>query len=378
MITITRKDLYEKVWSSPTTKLREVFGISDVAIAKLCKKLKIPKPSRGYWEKIRCGHPVPRPPLHPAEGDIPEETTISPSRTQAITNASPAGVTSFISPEDFKLPPDLKSAHPLVRETLKQLIVAGKPRYHTDTYHRLRHVAAGTLDIRVSVEGLPRTLKIMEALIRGLESKELSVLVHENPQPWRPIDRFSTQVSGFEHPVCFHIEELSKRVKYVPPNGQLRWSYYQRFDYRPTGKLRLVIDEYCDGCRRQWDVSDDESLGETLTAFTYVLAATAKVLKLREIKHEREKREIEIRQRREYEEEEHRRELNAAASKWAEAQQLRSFLSALKNEISRKKQYSGPRSRLRLWLAWAEGYINSLDPIPRLIKELEKDADQYD
>jgi biotin operon repressor len=33
---LTREELYEKVWSTPGTKLAEELGISDVAITKRC------------------------------------------------------------------------------------------------------------------------------------------------------------------------------------------------------------------------------------------------------------------------------------------------------------------------------------------------------
>ena len=33
-------------------------GVSDVAIAKACKQLRIPKPPRGYWAKKAAGQQV--------------------------------------------------------------------------------------------------------------------------------------------------------------------------------------------------------------------------------------------------------------------------------------------------------------------------------
>jgi hypothetical protein len=63
-IILTREQLYRKVWSTPTTKLAKEFRISDVALAKLCKKHNIQKPPIGYWQKIKLGkivHPIPPP-----------------------------------------------------------------------------------------------------------------------------------------------------------------------------------------------------------------------------------------------------------------------------------------------------------------------------
>ncbi len=50
-IEITRDQLYEAIWSKPTTAVAKDFEISDVAVAKICKKLDVPKPKLGYWTK---------------------------------------------------------------------------------------------------------------------------------------------------------------------------------------------------------------------------------------------------------------------------------------------------------------------------------------
>jgi hypothetical protein len=57
-----RKELYNKVWRLPMRILAKEFGISDVALAKTCKKLHIPVPGRGYWAKKAANQPTgPRP-----------------------------------------------------------------------------------------------------------------------------------------------------------------------------------------------------------------------------------------------------------------------------------------------------------------------------
>ncbi len=59
-----RQRLYEEVWSEPTQQVAKRYGVSDVAIAKACALLAIPKPPRGYWAKKVAGQKLPdRPPL---------------------------------------------------------------------------------------------------------------------------------------------------------------------------------------------------------------------------------------------------------------------------------------------------------------------------
>jgi len=55
---IGREDLYQLVWTKPTVEVGKILGVSDVAVAKKCKKLKVPKPPRGYWAKAHAGKKV--------------------------------------------------------------------------------------------------------------------------------------------------------------------------------------------------------------------------------------------------------------------------------------------------------------------------------
>src|SRR5580704_12831117 len=65
--TWNRQELYEKVWQFPLRKLAVEYGISDVGLAKVCRKLEIPLPGLGHWTRIACGHTIARPPLSVVE-----------------------------------------------------------------------------------------------------------------------------------------------------------------------------------------------------------------------------------------------------------------------------------------------------------------------
>ncbi len=43
-LTLSREDLYELVWSKPMVELAKDFSMSDVGLAKRCRKLGIPVP----------------------------------------------------------------------------------------------------------------------------------------------------------------------------------------------------------------------------------------------------------------------------------------------------------------------------------------------
>ncbi len=55
---VTRESLYELVWSKPCSAVAKELGISDVAVEKICRKLEVPKPERGFWAKKAHGKAV--------------------------------------------------------------------------------------------------------------------------------------------------------------------------------------------------------------------------------------------------------------------------------------------------------------------------------
>jgi len=64
MTKYNREKIYEEIWSEPIQHVAKRYGISDVGLAKVCKKLNIPRPGRGYWAIKAAGKSLPRrPPL---------------------------------------------------------------------------------------------------------------------------------------------------------------------------------------------------------------------------------------------------------------------------------------------------------------------------
>ena len=72
-VKLTRQELYDLVWSELVTKIGEKFGVSDVAIAMICKKVEVPRPLRGYWARKRHGYQTENATLTNREGATPLE-----------------------------------------------------------------------------------------------------------------------------------------------------------------------------------------------------------------------------------------------------------------------------------------------------------------
>ncbi|RXH56688.1 ankyrin repeat domain-containing protein [Granulicella sibirica] len=63
-----REQLYRQVWEQPMQKLAKEYGVSDVALSKTCRKLRVPVPGRGFWAKKQAGVPLPKRPQLPILG----------------------------------------------------------------------------------------------------------------------------------------------------------------------------------------------------------------------------------------------------------------------------------------------------------------------
>jgi hypothetical protein len=54
-----RTELHRQVWAEPMRTVAKKYGISDVALAKRCRKWGIPLPVQGHWNKGRHVSPPP-------------------------------------------------------------------------------------------------------------------------------------------------------------------------------------------------------------------------------------------------------------------------------------------------------------------------------
>lgn len=62
-IELNRDELFDRVWSKPVATVAKECGISGTALKKVCKRLLVPVPPRGYWAKLSAGRSVKRPRL---------------------------------------------------------------------------------------------------------------------------------------------------------------------------------------------------------------------------------------------------------------------------------------------------------------------------
>lgn len=80
---LSRRQLLAKVWSRPLSAVAAEFGISRNGLAKICDRLLIPYPGRGYWTAARQRCPPPPPPLSAPPAGSPATVVIGAGRVRA-------------------------------------------------------------------------------------------------------------------------------------------------------------------------------------------------------------------------------------------------------------------------------------------------------
>ena len=51
--TVSREELFRQVWEMPMSRLAEGYGVTGNGLAKICDRLLIPYPPRGYGPRRR-------------------------------------------------------------------------------------------------------------------------------------------------------------------------------------------------------------------------------------------------------------------------------------------------------------------------------------
>ena len=361
-IRIARQELYEKVWAEPLYKLAKNYHMSDVGLAKLCRRLKIPLPGNSYWQRMKYGKPVTRPPLPVVNGL--NEATIRvikqeklPVDQNQFEEAQAKIAFEGLSENRIRVPSRLNSPHPYVALTEK-ILKNGKRDDSEIIYNR-----RDCLDISVSQGSLGRALRIMNALLKALEARGFKVLLTN-----------VTSVSVLGETIEFGLREFIKRTERAPVSDEKkRYSWlYEKYDYTPSGKLILSIKSYIGtGLRKNWSDGQKRRVEDSLNDF--VVGSIKVAVEMRAWKLERERlgeREWQEQERRRLEEERLRREqeelfqcLSNDASAWHKSRNIRAYADAVKHAAIKEHGEILPGSKLDRWLAWAYSQADRTDPL---------------
>ncbi len=359
-ISLTRQELYEQVWSEPIVHLSKFYNLSDVGLSKICKKMDIPVPGRGYWEKKHHGHDAERTPLPPFKG--PGNGTIRiiiREKNDDIDDEFQDRIVFEGLPENHVSvkKSSLKNPHRLVERT-EACLSKTKP----DDKGLLYTYEKDCLDLVVSPQNLDRALKIYDTLIKVCEVRGYAISVLNSQRGAKTI----VNVLGENL-------EIGVRERYTEKTSdksQRRSSVYQLREYGPSGSLSLLIKNAWHAKQKSWNDGRCQIIEDCLNDFLEGMvhaAGSEKAIREKREREERERREkIRLYEEAKKEQEEEQakvKKLGQEAKDWIEAQRIRSYIMAIKEKAVSNGDEIHPDSDLGRRLTWANQQADRLDPL---------------
>ncbi len=335
--------------------------MSDVAIAKACRRADIPSPGVGYWAKVRHGKKVAQTPLPPPTSKTPSVIQISPGASNLLRGLAPDVQEKIAneSSEEWRIavPKTLSNLHPLLKGDQK-LRDRNSPPYgylHQAQEHHTK------------VER--RRLRVLSALFHALEKRGHQIVA--NPQ--NPLD-IDLVVDGER--IEFSLSERQKQIREDLTPEELRnptiaaFGTKSRVTLRATGILVFKIHAWIGaGVRTQWAEGARGPLENRLNEIIAGLLAAAATIRQHRLEQEEEQRRFFAeRMEREKREEMRRKEaqriqaLLQQVTRWLQAVDVRAYVDAVHTAARTGRAKLDPE-RLEEWASWALMQADQMDPI---------------
>lgn len=389
--TYNRKKLYEEVWAKPVVEVAVQYGVSDVAIHKICKSLNVPAPPRGYWSKLRTGEKVEKVPLPTTSGITEkkgsknfESVKVEESLLQPLSFLTENERQKVILvSQQIQMPVENMHLHKkiiayksLIKEWNKKDIKTKGAQRNFNNFSNRPPFLAGV----ISSETLPRVVRIMDALFRQVEylggsvNDDLSFNIrNENVH----IVVIESQ-DEIKHEMTR--EEAKELLIYEDAKRHNRWASepkIRKYDYIFNGRLRICIRR-----SRYFRDSEKVNIESRLGDMLIELYEESEVVRI-----EREAREEAQRKREEEEKsrEERRNRYNAEVDKtivltniaqdYDVACKIGAYIKALESSENMDDKTAA-------WIDWAKKKADWFDPTVARIDDLfgkrehEKNEDQ--
>ena len=339
---VHREALYREVWEDPISKLAIRYNISDVALAKVCRKLHVPVPPRGYWARIQHGQHVTREKLPKLPNGALEEAIISPVlvRSRILPDA-------VIKQKEFENNPshrislDLtREMHPLVRKT--RAAVNGKS---TPSDKDL------PIDVHVGKSSRERALCLLSTMLFAFEERGFKVEACSGTNN-------GSFVIINDEPLQFSLnEETRKRA------GRLAADSEHNSDAERVPETRLVFrihDYWAQGYRKTWADGARRSLEEQLNDMMPALVELSAVIRKERLERERRNAEIHEEFRQRDLERARGQRMESDLKNWRIAVDLRALVAQVSSQAS-DEQNSTPE--VTRWIKWANWVASMNDPL---------------
>lgn len=360
-VTVTREELFRQVWEMPMSRLAATYGITGNGLAKICDRLTIPYPPRGYWAKKAAGKKVVQYRLPPAGADTPASVTINPT--------PPAPEPKPLAPEQqervARVEQDGAIAVP-ERLTRPHAVIAGWIAEHEQRRREAkRDRSAWGPTFTEWTDTDHRRHRILDALFKAAERHGLAV---------KTGDRRETYFVFGRERIDYKLREKQKQVRRPKTTSEMRWTVAGDRTWtqvlEPTGFLVFTIETHLGegAIRREWLETETKRFEDQLPDIVRSLALAGPALvKRREEQEAAERRRQEAERLRQIERERRQKKRNQwrrfgeFAQQWEDAARARQFLSALEGQAHDPEQVIGGRL-IREWLAWARDQAGRQDP----------------
>ncbi|MGE8152038.1 hypothetical protein ACQKP5_12405 [Pseudomonas vancouverensis] len=363
--------LLEQVWTDPMTAVALHYGLSDVGLKKLCARLQIPTPMRGYWAKFKAGKRVPsKPKLKDYTGQPnclwhssapprqPKPTVIESvdPRLEAILRYEKQPGHAIRVAERLTHP------HRYVVQTREALLRPVVDQRGMPSPRRSEQA----LNIKVSAALQCRALRIADALIKACETRGYAVVVGER-----------TQVEILGISISLRFFESTKRSEPGSPPRTLvkaerrNGSSMSTPQYLPTGLLQVLADEGYGG-----KITDTANRRVEQQLNTLISRMAQRAVEFLVGREERAVADVERRKQHDAAlalkaqqdgERKKLQELEDDANNWRRASALREYLDGLEKSIYGA---GAPTEQQVAYLRWARAKADWLDPLNLQADEL--------
>ena len=361
-----RNSLYEEVWATPMAKLARKYGISDVGLAKVCRKLAIPVPGRGYWAKKEAGQGVEKLALPALKEPVrlfkPTPKPEPPKIEEYTTPDERAQVAKVTERDAQSILKRGSMSHPLIVQTREIL-----GRSNRDG-HELLWTDEACLDISVSKAALPRALRLAAGLITALEEEGFKIEVKKGHKE-KTTATLHNQAIGFTV-----VEKIDDIPLATPPKGgvlQRVLTYAGTpHEHKPSGRLGLKIWQPWNALPKSWNDGKTRTLEDLLPEIVAGFLRIALAGKAADEKRAVEKAEAErleaerARKAALIKKEEARvRALHRVAANWDRACRIRGLVAAATDGARRDGVSVEPGTPFGDWLIWASEQADRVDPL---------------
>lgn len=364
-IVLTREELYSQVWSAPMCRLAAQYGITGTWLAKICARLNVPCPPRGYWAKKAAGKKVVQYRLPDPEAETPQEVTITPAPPPAKPTPAQTEVQQRIAQAQADnagiiVPTELTRPHRVIAEWLAERKRKAQEARHEPDPWRRQYLQPAAL-----TETDRRRHRILDTLFKALERQGFTIKVEQYQAVYLEVQK---------ERIDFQLREKQKQVRRSLTDNEKDISYLrdQRWvqELQPSGTLIFTIKTWlADGMRREWKDAPDKPLESVLPEIIATLSAAGPFLiKQRQERAEAEKRRWEEENRR-YREQQLREQdekrwqhFLELARHCDEAASARRLLTALEARPQSEDIQIGGRPPAE-WIAWARDWLERFDPL---------------